>query len=219
MSRPVKTPRAYDATGRRLRAEERRQAILDAAERAFLSDGYAATSVPAIAAAAGVSVETIYKAFGPKAALAKALWLRALDGQGPVAAPQRSDALAGTAPTAHALIEGWTAFIREVTPRLAPVALLVSAAASHDADMASLHQSIEDERRQRMSLNAARLADRGWLKSSVTHDVATDILWTFLSPRIYEALVIRSGWTVDAYADFIRNGLVGALLPTDVPSG
>ena len=82
----VKPKRPYDATGRRQLAEARRGRILDAARDLFFADGYAATALSRIAAEASVSVETIYKAFGGKAGLVRALLARALEGDGEIPA-------------------------------------------------------------------------------------------------------------------------------------
>ena len=51
---PVNTRRRYDSSGHRKRARQTRDLITDAARQLFLADGYAATTVAAIAAAAGV---------------------------------------------------------------------------------------------------------------------------------------------------------------------
>src|ERR1700761_3797178 len=74
MTRPVKPLRSYDSTRRQQQARENRARILEAARTRFLGDGYAATTIPAIAADAGMSVETVYKAFTNKAGLIKALF-------------------------------------------------------------------------------------------------------------------------------------------------
>src|SRR5436305_9282538 len=50
----------------RLSVEASRREILEAAHRLFLQHGYVATSVPAIAAEAGVAVQTIYNTVGSK---------------------------------------------------------------------------------------------------------------------------------------------------------
>ena len=50
-SSPVNTRRRYDSSGRRKRACQTRDLIADAARQLFLADGYAATTVAAIAAA------------------------------------------------------------------------------------------------------------------------------------------------------------------------
>ena len=75
----VKKRRSYDASARRARAQRTRSTILEVARRRFLGEGYATTTVAAIAADAGVSVETIYKAFGGKPGLVRAaVWTLAL---------------------------------------------------------------------------------------------------------------------------------------------
>jgi hypothetical protein len=49
-------------------------AVLDAAQRLVLSDGFAPTTIAAIAERARVSVDTVYKAFGGKRGLVGAIW-------------------------------------------------------------------------------------------------------------------------------------------------
>ena len=92
----VKPPRPYDATRRRDRADRAREEIIDTGSRLFLTRGFAGTTVTAIAGASGVSEETIYKSFGGKAGLVRAIWARALEGEGSVPAERRSDAMQAT---------------------------------------------------------------------------------------------------------------------------
>src|SRR4051794_33519045 len=74
MKSPSRQPRSYDASRRQEQARENRRAVLDAAHRRFVAEGYAATTVAAVAVDAGVSVETIYKSVGKKPELAKAVF-------------------------------------------------------------------------------------------------------------------------------------------------
>ena len=66
--------RPYDATGRRERARQRRRDVVVAAQALFEADGFQATTISAVAQRAGVSAESVYKGFGTKAALAKAVF-------------------------------------------------------------------------------------------------------------------------------------------------
>ena len=77
---PVKRP--YDAPARRAAALATRDRICAVAEELFISDGYARTSIRAVAKAAGVSEATVYLAFGNKAALLDAVILRAIRDSG-----------------------------------------------------------------------------------------------------------------------------------------
>ena len=74
MNRPVNRVRSYDSTRRQEQARQNRARILDAARAHFLTDGYQGTTVSAVAVDAGVSVETVYKAFANKAGLLKAVF-------------------------------------------------------------------------------------------------------------------------------------------------
>src|SRR5215217_3506766 len=88
MAEPVKTTRRYDSPRRRAQAAATRDDILDAAQRLFEQRGYAATTMDAIAAEAGVALKTVYVAFETKGSLLRALWnhlLRAGRDEVPVA--------------------------------------------------------------------------------------------------------------------------------------
>jgi AcrR family transcriptional regulator len=208
----VKAKRRYDSSRRREQAERTRAMILDIAHRKFVERGYASTTVPCVAEQAGTSVETLYKAFGGKAGLVRALWERALAGRGPVPAPVRSDALSATATDPVTVLRGWGSFTAELAPSSAPIVLLIRAAAAADADMAALLVEVEDQRRQRMRHNARRLKQRGWLRSGMSVSRATDILWTYSSAELYDLLVLRSGWSARRYGEFVGEALVAALL-------
>src|SRR5689334_20414086 len=112
----VKSPRRYDASRRREQAERTRDAVLTAARRLLLEDGYAATTVARIADEAGTSVDTVYKAFGGKSGVVRTLWEQALAGHGTVPAPVRSDALSSTETDPVRVLRGWGRFTTEVSP-------------------------------------------------------------------------------------------------------
>src|SRR3954464_14988062 len=73
MAKPVKT-RAYNSPRRREQAAATRRQILDAAQRRFERDGYAATTMAAIASEAGVALKTVYVVFETKSGVLRALW-------------------------------------------------------------------------------------------------------------------------------------------------
>jgi hypothetical protein len=53
-----------------------------------------------------------------------------------------------------------------------------------------------------MRRNAHTLADRGHLKPDVTLEDASDVMWTYSSPELYELLVVRCGWDLIRYGRF-----------------
>ena len=70
----VKPPRRYESPRRRAQAEATRAEILGAAQRLLERDGYAATTMAAVAAEAGVALKTVYVAFATKSGVLRALW-------------------------------------------------------------------------------------------------------------------------------------------------
>src|SRR6266508_5959844 len=74
MPSDVKPTRRYDSRRRREQAAGTRRDILEAAQRLFERDGYAATTMAAVAAEAGVALKTVYLGFETKSGLLRALW-------------------------------------------------------------------------------------------------------------------------------------------------
>lgn len=199
--------RDYDARARKEAAAQTRAHVLDAATKLFLRDGYAATTVAKIAKTARVSVETIYKTFGGKPGLVRAMWERALAGAGPVPAAQRSDELQAQATDARSLMRAWSRLSGEVAPLASPILLLIRDAAAHDREMAKLQAEADRARLARMSDNA-----RALVKFGIDATRSRDVMWLATSPEMYEMVVIRRGWSVDQYSELIHQLLVGALL-------
>jgi AcrR family transcriptional regulator len=215
---PVKPRRRYDSTRRREQARQTREVIIGTARRLFLRDGFTSTTVAAIAAEIGVSVDTIYKTFGGKPGLVRAICEEALAGEGPVPAETRSDALQAVEPDPRKVIQGWGKLTTEVAPRVAPILLLLRVTASADPEMASLQSEMDGQRLERMTHNARNLAAAGHLRDDVTVELAGEILWTYSSPELYELLVLTRGWPLRRYADFIVDAMIAALLPPESES-
>lgn len=207
----VKRARAYDATGRQERARQQHDLVLDTARTLFLQTGYVATTVESIARASTISAATIYKSYGGKAGLVRALCQRALLGAGPVPAEQRSNALRhGGDP--HEVLEGWGRLAAEVSPRVSPLLLLLRTAALSDPDAAALYDELDEARLARMADNARFLAETPHLRPGVSIRHARDVLWLCSSPELYELLIVKRRWTRAKFSRFLTDMMVGALL-------
>src|SRR6266550_6073091 len=164
---PVKTKRRYDSSRRRKQALRTRDTILAAARELFLNGGYAGTTIASIAEAADVSVETIYKGFGGKPGLVRAIAEKGLKGAGPIPAERRSDEMRTLEPDPSKVMHGWGTFVTEVAPLAAPIGLLVRTAAATDPEMATLLEELDHARLVRMELNARQLFERGDFREGV----------------------------------------------------
>ena len=216
---PVKQRRSYDSPRRQEQARQTRQAILDVARRLFLDVGFTSTTIAAIASEVGVSVDTIYKAFGGKPGLVRAICEQGLAGEGPVHAEIRSDALQTTEPDPRVIMRGIGKLAAEVAPRVAPIMLLVRDAALTDPDMAALKSDFDDQRLERMIHNARNLSDAGHLREGLSVEEAGEIMWTYSSEELYELLVIKRGWSAERFGGFIAAALTAALLPLPTNDG
>jgi AcrR family transcriptional regulator len=210
--RPVKGGRRYDATRRREQAARRQEEIVAVAEERFFAQGYASTTIADIAEQAAVSVDTIYKTFGGKAGLVHAIVQRALQGDGPIPAEERSNRLQADETDPRKILQGWGRFVAELAPRVVPVIQLIRSAAVSDPDLVSLWTEIDENRLRRMTDNARRLHDAGHLRPGIGIAHAADVLWTYSSPELYELLVLRRKMPIKAYGIFVSDAMIAALL-------
>ncbi|MDX6240464.1 MAG: hypothetical protein QOG10_5284 [Kribbellaceae bacterium] len=184
--------------------------MLESARALFLRSGFAGTTVAAIASEAGVSQETVYKTFGGKTGLVEALYRQGLQGRGPVPAYQRSDGLR-TKSDPHEVVRGWSRLAVEVGPRVNPIHLLVRDAALVDPGLADLLREMDEDRNARMTENARYLQQAGHLRAGLDVHAAADVMWSVTSPEMYELLVVRRGWSLERWADYVYSTVSGLL--------
>ncbi len=205
----VKT-RKYDATGRRERATVRRGRIVTAARQRFLTAGYVATTVAAVAADAQVSVDTIFKTFGGKVGLLEAAWWHALEGQGERPAEERAD-IAAQDGDARGMIATWAALSGEVGAETSGLFALIRSLAVVDPAVSDLYHRIEQSRTERMTHNAKLLAGTGAMRPGLSIAQARDILLA-VSGHLPEPLLEQAGWSRTDYVDLVNRILQSALL-------
>jgi AcrR family transcriptional regulator len=211
--------RAYGGSRRRASAEQTRRRIVEAAASLFLDRGYAATSIDAIAQAAAVSPATVYKVFGNKVAVVKAVGDAAAAGDhGPEPTADREWVRAAFSdPDPERALE---AFVRggvAILQRVAPVIEMVTAAAHVEPELVSLAEGGDRGRRQNFRLFVSRLHERGQLRPGLTVEDATDAIYALQSPETYLALVRRRGWTVEHLIEWLIDQLGHAILPAPRP--
>jgi AcrR family transcriptional regulator len=215
MSHNVKARRRYDSTRRKEQARQTRGAILEAARRLFLDRGYAATTVVAVAEAAGVSVETIYKAFGNKAGLVKGVFDVAIVGDDePIPMLQRElAARMGAEPDPRRKLLMYGEHLAEAGPRAGALQLLIRSAAASHPDAAAVWEQMVEERLVGMTEFARHMHEGGHLRPNVSVGDARDVLWTYNSVELYDLLVLQRGWEPKRYGRWIAEALIAALIP------
>lgn len=107
----------------------------------------------------------------------------------------------------------WGLLTAEVASLVTQIRLLMRSAAVADQEMATLLDDIDGERLQRMRHHARYLKDRGYLREGVSVGEATDILWVCSSAELYELLVLKRGWSLSRFAQYVTQFMVVSLLP------
>jgi AcrR family transcriptional regulator len=206
--------RSYDASGRRERARARRRAVVVAAKALFERDGFRLTTITAVAERAGVSAESIYKGFGTKAALAKAVFDFVIAGDDePLPVWRRSEADAIRAePDVRRKILRYARGLAERQQRSAKVQILIRDGGHTDQTLAALWRQLLAERLTGMTMLGGHLIESGQLREGIELDEVRDVLWTCTAVELYELLVVERGWSLDRYADWIGQAITAALV-------
>lgn len=207
--------RAYDTSGRRASAARNRQAVLAACHEILLREGYQETTIRAVAELAGVSPELVYKAFGSKQALMKAVYDAVLAGDDePVPIGQRPAirriwAIADPGEKVRA----YAGFVTGLNQRLGGLAAVL---AESDPEVAQVREVTEDERLEGLRAFTDHLAAGGWLAAGDARQAA-DECWVLTSPAVYARLTIARQWSASAYQDWLARMLAAALLSRGLP--
>jgi AcrR family transcriptional regulator len=205
-------PRSYSSPLRAAQAEANRAAILRAARDLFLAQGYGATTVDQIAAAAGVSKPTVFSAVGNKAELLRIVRDVAIAGDDdpvPVSARPTVEAISD-APDLATAAAAAAAHIGGIGRRYGGVHdVLRGAAAAGDPAMRRLWESAEEERLRGSGLLVDLLAAKGAL--AVPRERAVDELWLLMAPDNHLRLVRDRGWSDEAFVEWLTVTILGRL--------
>ncbi len=216
---PVGNPRRpYRSTVRAESATRTRGAILAAAQELFVARGYAATSLRAIARAAGVSVPTIEQTFGTKAKLLKTVVdvARAGDDE-PIPMLEREPArVAQTRVDVADFLTIVTKEIGVVSDRVSGIFAVVEQAATSDDQIARLAQDLDAQRRVVATWIVNGLRRRGRLRRGLSVEHAIDTIWLLLDPTVHRRLRRDRHWSTAAFTLWLRDAITHLTLAPDV---
>ena len=215
MGKDVKDARPYDNRRRSEQALLNQRRILEAAHQELVNKGYADTTISGVAEAAGVSVQTVYKAFGSKPALAKRVYDVTLVGdEEPVALAERAEIQAIIAePDPRQKLAMYAALGRKLIERIGPLlGVLFSGAKAGDPELAEFAATTARERLIGVSGLVGQLEAIGALRPGLSFDRARDIVWTLIGWEVYELLVIERGWSLDDWEAWVAESTAALLL-------
>jgi AcrR family transcriptional regulator len=210
----VNTSRSYESSRRQEQARASRAAMLGAARDLFLRAGFAGTTLPMVADAAGVSVQYVYKVFANKAGLLKAVFDVSIAGDDePIAIQDRDDILAVRNETdPRRKLELYADHMASLGPRTMPILLVVRDAAASDPAASEVWAQLQAERLHGMRRFADDLQGTGALRDGVSRDEARDVLWLHSSLEIWDLLVTQRRWSAKRYGGWLGRQLIAALL-------
>lgn len=207
--------RRYDGSRRQAEARVRRRRVVDAARALFLSEGFGDTSIERIAREAGVSVQTVYAAFGSKPGILGAVVDVAVGGDD-------EDVLVRDRPELQWVSEerdpvewlrrlsGW---IRLAHVRSADVLHLVDTVSGTDPALADLAERLYRARRD----DAEFAVRRGPLRPAavgLTVAEAADLVGVFAGPSTWVELVGHGRWSHDRYESWLLGVFRREFLPS-----
>lgn len=188
--------------------QDTRNRLLEAAAQEFPAHGYAGTTVSRLAAAAGVSIQTLYLAWGSKRALLRGYMEHVLAG-GPGSPQDVARRFPDLAPRDRliALAE----LVADVADRAAVGWHLYADAAAVDSEIAADWNELQMLRHRTFSRIVGDIPTSALIEGLTTKD-AVDTAWAIASPESYHLLVGRLGYHLDEFRDWMSRTLVAAIL-------
>lgn len=206
--------RGYQSDLRAAQTRLTRRTVVDAATALFIRQGYAATTIDAVAEAAGVSRKTVFNSVGGKAALLKLAYDWSIVGDDePVPMSERPavhEIRASTDPAEA--IRLYVAMVLEVAVRVTAIYRVVEGAADGEPEAAALLAAAQSERHQGARFLVDHIAGLGGLRPGLTREEAADVFWAQTDGALYRRLVEDRGWPVARFRDWWTRAVQSALL-------
>ena len=190
--------RPYVSAVRDSQARRTRRQIVAAAGRLFAAQGFAATTVDAIAAEAEVSRKTVFTAVGGKVALLKLAYDYATAGDDePIPMIERKGLQSIIAePDPFEQMRMFAEFTTDLGGRTSALWLALRWAAEVDAEArGALRPGGTSSALDGMRNGPVRdLLAKSAVRSDLTADEAAAIFWVLTDPALFHQLVVKAGW-------------------------
>ena len=203
--------RTYNTPKRDARAAATRARIRASAEELFLRNGYARTSMTAVARAAGVAEKTVYLTFPTKAELLNDIIVTALRSEDAVR-PLRLRLGEALAAPPQQLIAGYASLVADLMARTARIMALGEHAAASDGGLAALRDRGLAAMRSDCRDVAAALAERNALADDLSVDNAAATIYALTNEAVHLRLADGYGWTAEEYRSWLERTLRASIL-------
>jgi AcrR family transcriptional regulator len=207
--------RSYDGSRRAAATRATKLAVIRAAHELFLRQGYPGTTMTEIAESSAVAPATVYRLFGSKSALLKAVVDTALGGDDqPVEFQHRPEVRAAFNHEDPAdMLAAFAHLLTELMQRAGPLQHVLATSAAVDEEAAEMLAKVRAQRHVGQGRIVRELARRGVLAPGLTAKAAADIVYTVMSPEVHRILTVERGWKDDRYEAWLARTLRTQLLP------
>ena len=194
MKNDVNRTRRYDSTWRKEQARASQRAILGAARDLFVAQGYPRTTMNDVALKAGVSVETVYGAFGNKVTLLHRVWDVTIGGDDQdIAYHDRPEVrILSDEPNLERRFALQAALFTATARRIVPFLLALQGAAGAEPAAAEMLAEIQRQRLAGIGVMAKAAAATGQL--AVSEQQCRDVVWATTDGALWQRLVKERGW-------------------------
>ena|SRR5829696_1900155 len=206
--------RDYCSVVRAEQASATRRTIVAAAARLFTENGFGATTIDAVAQAAGVSRKTVFTAVGGKVDLLKIALDWAVAGDDlPVALADR-DILRELLEQSDAriLLTGWAQLQAEIGARVAALVQALEVAAETDGEARLLLAQVQEQRLDGARGIVKRVRKLGALTADLTVAEAVDLAWLATDAALFDRLVRVRGWSTGRFGEWLGESLCRQLV-------
>lgn len=204
--------RSYSSARREAQARETRRSILESAHELFVANGFAATTIQAVAERAGVAVQTVYAVFGNKRELLRQLIEATIAGdEGAAPITEQPEAVAIAAerdPRRRARLDA--AMSRAIIERVGPIVRVANEAAASDPELAAMMEEVKAARRTEMAAAARILAGPDGLR--ISRDEAAATLYVLYSPHVADMLMGDHGWSPRRYEKWLARMILQTVI-------
>lgn len=216
MQKSKSNKREYDSSRRQAQANETRRHILDAAHRLFIERGYAGATAEAIAAEAGVSLQTIYAIFKNKKRMLVSLMnvspTTGFEDHAPLTERAHVQAVAQERDRRRQL-QMFAQVVASNLDQVAAISKIMVDAAKTESDIERILQKLNKQRVEHMTLAVQQFASNGSFAEKMDEAEAVDRVWILTHPEVFLLLTQDRGWSKEKYGQWLADTLIKVLFP------
>lgn len=207
--------RAYRSRARAEQVERTRQRILEAARELFLAQGFAATTIAAVAERAELAPETVYATCGSKAGLlggvVRAAVTRGEEPDDPLERRWVKELL--DLPDLEARLAALARHTAATLELTSPMYAVIRSAGTGAQELSGLDAELREMRYGQQAKIMRAVVDGGTLAPGLSVKAAAETFSALASPELHQLLTKGRRWSSRRYSSWLEGIVKSVLLP------